>query len=187
MRTIVNRRATLVGLAMLATAGISACSATPTPSSAGPDNGQTTVPAASAAASQPAVTPTATPTGVQNLVITSTEKSDLTAAFVAYKQIPLSDVAGAAPTPGYTYYAYDPATDTYWGLADFEPSGTAPLDVQVSFQDGGETGMFRKTGAGSWQVQLGGMPPWCAEAQFFPLPVLAAWSMPTTQPAGLGC
>lgn len=45
----------------------------------------------------------------------------------------------------------------------------------------------RTPGAGAWQVQLGGVPPWCTESQFFLLPVLAAWSMPTTKPAGLGC
>lgn len=166
---------------------MSACSANRAPGSAGPGTGQTTAPAASAAASQPAAAPSPTPTGIQNLVITSTEKSDLTAAFVAFKGISISDVNGGAPAAGSVYYAYDPATDTYWALAEFGVSAAASQDVQVGFQDGGGMGMFRKVGTGSWQVQLGGVPPWCSEAQFFPLPVLAAWSMPTTKPAGLGC
>jgi hypothetical protein len=174
-------------LAVLATASLAACSTNQTPSSAGPDNGQTSPPAATAAASEPAAAPSPTPTGVQNLVITSAEKSDLTAAFVAFKGISLSDVLGGAPTPGSVYYAYDPATDTYWALAGFETSPTASMQVQVNFQDGGNMGMYRKVGTGAWQVQLGGVPPWCAESTFFPLPVLAAWSMPTTKPAGLGC
>lgn len=188
MRAIWNSRGILVGLALVATAGMTACSANRTPTSAGPGSGQTAT--ASTAASQPADASSVSATaqgGVQNLVITSAEKSQLTAAFVALKGISLSDIAGAGPTAGSVYYAYDPSTDTYWALAGFETSTTAPFDVQVNFQDGGNTGMFRKAGAGAWQVQLGGVPPWCAESTFFPLPVLAAWSMPTSKPAGLGC
>src|SRR5215472_6531891 len=78
VRTIVNSRVMLVGLAMLATAGMAACSANQTPNSAGPNNGQTTAPAATAAASQPAAVPSPAPTGIQNLVISSAGKSDLT-------------------------------------------------------------------------------------------------------------
>jgi hypothetical protein len=204
MRTIVNSRGMLVGLALLATAGMTACSATRTPGAGGPNNAQTTAPAASAAASEgaspaasaaasrgappAAATPGATPTapgGVQNLVITSAERSQLTAAFVALKGIPLTDVAGADPTPGSVYYAYVPATRTYWALAHFEPSAMAPFDVKVNFQDGGGIGMFQKTGAGAWHVQFGGVPTWCTEPKFFPLAVLAAWSR--SAPPGLTC
>lgn len=84
--------------------------------------------------------------------------------------------------PGSVYYAYDPATDTYWALADFAPSSTASLNVQVGFQDGGSYGMYRKAGAGSWQVQQPGFPPICGEAKFFPQAVLMAWSISTSLP-----
>src|SRR5215469_2121644 len=107
MRTIVNSRGMLVGLALLATAGMSACSANRTPSNTGPGTGQTTT---SAPVAAPSATPTA-PRRVQNLVITTAEKGDLTAAFVAVKGIPLADIAGDGPTPGSVYYAYDPAAD----------------------------------------------------------------------------
>jgi len=181
MRTIVNSRGMLVGLALLATAGMTACSANRTPGVASPGTHETTT---SPPVAAPSTTPAATG-GVQNLLITSAEKSQLTAAFVALKGIPLSDVAGADPTPGSAYYAYDPATDTYWALAHFESSSTAPFDVMVNFQDGGSIGMFRKTGAAAWQVQLGGVPPWCTDSKFFPLPVLTAWSI--SAPTGLSC
>ena len=160
---------------------MTACSANRTPSNTGPGTGQTTT---SAPVAAPSATPTA-PRGVQNLVITTAEKSQLTAAFEALKGIPLADIAGAGPTPGSVYYAYDPAADTYWALADFESSSTAPFEVMVNFQDGGSIGMFRKTGAGAWHVQLGGVPPWCTDSKFFPLPVLAAWSI--SAPTGLTC
>jgi len=183
---IVNSRAILVGLALLASAGMSACSANRTLSSTGPPAGQTTTPAATAAAaSQSAAAPSPTPTGIQNLVISSAGKSQLTAAYVALKGISLSDIAGGGPTAGSVYYAYDPATGTYWALATFAPSSTASLNVQVGFQDGGEIGMFRKAGGGAWQAQIGEFPPYCGEVKYFPAAVLTAWSISATP--GLGC
>jgi hypothetical protein len=177
VRTIVNSRVMLVGLAMLATAGMAACSANQTPNSAGPNNGQTSAPAATAAASQPAAAPSPTPTGIQNLVISSAGKSDLTAAYVALRGISFSDLAGGGPEAGTVYYAYDPSTDTYWALARFAPSSTASLDVQVGFQDGGSYGMYKKAGSGSWQVQQPGFPEICGEAKFFPQAVLTVWGI----------
>jgi hypothetical protein len=107
-------------------------------------------------------------------------RGQLTAAFVAYKRISPSDVAGTFPRS--VYYAYDPATGTYWALAQFRGSGTESFNVQVSFQDGGNYGMFRKTAAGTWQAQDPGFPPVCGEVKFFPHRVLKAWSLPTRPP-----
>jgi hypothetical protein len=185
-----NSRGILIGLAFLATTGLAACAAHGTPSSAGPTNGQTATAAAnaSAAASQPATAPSPAPTGIQNLVISSADKSQLTAAFVAFKGISLSDVNGGGPSAGSVYYAYDPSTDTYWALASFAPSSTASLDVQVGFQDGGGTAMYQKAGAGPWQMGGNpGFPEFCGEVKYFPAAVLTAWSMATTAPPGLTC
>ena len=180
MGTIVKCRAILVGLALMATAGMAACSANRTPGSDAPGNSQTTAPAATAAASQQAAAPSPTPTGIQNLVISSAEKSQLAAAYVASKSISLSDLAGGGPAAGSVYYAYDPSTDTYWALASFAPSSTASLNVQVGFQDGGSYGMYKKAGSGSWQVQQPGFPEICGEAKFFPQAVLTAWGISTS-------
>jgi hypothetical protein len=194
MRATVNARGVLIALALLATAAITACSANQTPSSAGPSDGPRTTPAATAAAgaaaSSPAGAPSATPAasgGVQNLVISNSEKSELTTAYAAWRGISLSDIGGAGPLPGSVYYAYDPTTDTYWALADFEPSSTASLDVQVAFQDGGGIAMYQMVGGGSWQIETAGSPSFCSEVKFFPTGVLEAWSMQTTPPAGLTC
>jgi hypothetical protein len=124
---------------------------------------------------------------VQNLVITSAGKGDLTAAYVAFRQISPSDVLGGGPMPGSVYYAYVPATDTYWALAAFEPSSTASQNAQVGFQDGGSIGMFRKVATDAWQVGNPGIPTFCGEVQWFPAAVLAAWSLPTTPAPGLTC
>lgn len=194
MRAMVNARGVLIVVALLVTAGITACSANQVPSSAGPSNGHTTTPATtaapSAAASSSAGAPSATPPvpgGVQNLVISSAEKSELTAAYVALRGISLSDIGGAGPLPGSVYYAYDPTTDSYWALADFEPSSMASLNVQVSFQDGEGLAMYRMAAGGSWQVETAGNPTFCAEVKFFPTAVLEVWSMSTTAPTGLTC
>ena len=92
--------------------------------------------------------------GIRNLVISSAVRSELTAAYVAYRRISPSDVAGIRP--GSVHYAYDPATDTYWALANFAPFGTASLRVKVGFQDGASWGSFTKVGSGPWKAQTGG-------------------------------
>jgi hypothetical protein len=101
---------------------------------------------------------------------------------VAYKRITLSDVKGSDPRPESVYYAYDPATGTYWAQAQFTPSSTASLDVQVSFQDGGDYGFFTRSGTGTWRIQTGAIPFNCSEVRFFPHTVLAAWSLPAGGP-----
>jgi len=67
MRAIVKSRGMLAGLALLAAAGMSACSANSAPASAGHNNGQTTNPAAIASTS-PEASPAATPAASPSLV-----------------------------------------------------------------------------------------------------------------------
>jgi hypothetical protein len=112
-------------------------------------------------------------------------RGELSAAYEAHMQIPASDVGGFIPGTT-TYYAYDRATNTYWALAQFRPSASAPLKVEVSFQDNGDVGMFRRAGLGPWQTHGAGVPLGCAEVKFFAQPVLRAWSLPTSTP-GLTC
>jgi hypothetical protein len=124
------------------------------------------------------------PGGVRSLVVSRNLRNELTVAYVVLRGIPLSDVAGTIP--GSVYYAYDPATGTYWAEAIFEPSSTASVKVLVGFQDGASVGFFTKPGNSGWEVQEGGAPPVCTETLFFPPAVLRAWSLPTDT-AGLGC
>lgn len=191
---MVNGRWMLASIGLLATVGMAGCSASRVPGNAGPGTGQTTTQAASPApsqtASQHAGTPSPTPTvpgGIRNLPISSAERSKLTAAFLTYKGFAPSDVLGGSALPGSVYYAYDPATDTYWALAEFLPSSTASFNVKVNFQDGGNTGMFRKSGAGPWQVRTPGWPPICDEPRFFPHEVLDVWALPTSAAPGVAC
>jgi hypothetical protein len=190
MSATANARGVLIAIGLLAIAAVTACSANQTPGSAGPSTGPGATAAESAAASSPVGAPSATPAAsgsVENEVISSAEMSELTTAYAAWRGIPVSDIGGGGPLPGSVYYAYDPTTDTYWALADFEPSSTASLDVQVAFQDGGGIAMYQMAGGGSWQVQTAGAPSFCSEVKFFPIVVLEAWSMQTTPPTGLTC
>jgi hypothetical protein len=121
--------------------------------------------------------------GVKNLTATAAVQSALLQAYVAMKHIPASDVADSQP--GSVYYGYDKATKTYWAMARYDPSRKAPQAVEVSFQDGGSIGFFKRVGAGPWQASLGGVPVICEELRFFPKAALAAWSLPTTHPASM--
>jgi hypothetical protein len=194
VRTILNCRVMLAGLALLATSGLAACSTSPT---AGPGTVTTSRTPAASATTSPALpaaaapTPSATPTGpagVQNLVISSAVRSELTATFAAHLGIQTSDLAGDGPLPGDAYYAYDPATGTYWAYATFFESSMAPASVIAAIQEYGATGLFREAGAGSWQVTtISAEGTFCPALQFFPPAVLTAWALPTTPPAGQTC
>jgi hypothetical protein len=121
---------------------------------------------------------------VQNLTVTPAVRATLTSTFVAYKNIAASDITGTAPDS--VYYAYDPTTQTYWALAQFTPNTSAPTQVLVGMQDGGDFGLFSMHAGAAWTVQTGGYPPPCAEAKYFPATVMEVWGLP--QPtASMGC
>ena len=184
----------LAGAGLLTTIAVTGCSAGSASSPGAVGDAQpssqsaTTAPGAPPAGQSSAPTPSASPTGsagIQNLLVSTAVRSQLTAAYVTLRQISASDVSGTQPNS--VYYAYDQATNTYWAMADFMPAKADPQNVLVNFQDGGSTGLFTKIGSGSWQVQEGGIPAVCAETRFFPKSVLAAWAISTNRPPGLDC
>jgi hypothetical protein len=152
----------------------SASPATTTPATTSPataPSGTTSAPAAASSAAP------GSSREVKNLVVTSAVRSELLAAYAAFRKIPASDAKGL---PGSVYFAYVPATGAYWAKATWEPTSGDSQTVEVGFQDGGSDGFYKKAGNGPWQVILGGEPEVCEELKFFPLPVLAAWSLPTS-------
>lgn len=187
MHVIPNHRVRLVALGLMAAVSVGACAGQPAGSVAGSPSSQAptshVIPTTTATPSPNATEPNATPTangGIQNLVISSAGKSELTAAYAASIGVPISDVQGAGPLPGETYYAYEPTTNTYWAMAGFDASATAPPDAIGTFQDRGTEGLFKKVGAGAWQVSPTGDTNYCGVLQFFPAAVLTAWALPTT-------
>lgn len=191
VRTVPGMTAGLVSLVVIAVTGCSASSAPGTAATAASQSASTAAsapPAVTSSATAPAVTPsaaTASSGGIRNLAVSTAVRSELLAAFAAAKDIPASDVAGSVPNS--IYYAYDPATGTYWASASYEPLATDSLTVRVGFQDGGSDGLFKKSGNGPWQVTLGGEPLICADLRFFPQAVLKAWSLPTSATPASAC
>jgi hypothetical protein len=187
MRTIIVSRRVLGWLGLLATVAVAGCTATSTSSPAAPGHGRSASLAAATAVSPGAASGSASaePGGARNLAVSRAVRNELTAAYADFRGISLSDVAGTEP--GSVYYAYDPATDTYWARATFVPSSTASFKVLVGFQDGASIGLFTRAARSGWQVELGGEPVVCAEVVFFPPAVLRAWSLSTATAASFGC
>jgi len=177
----------LAVLGILAGLGVAGCSAIATSQPVAAVLNQPTARLASGPASSPAAKPSASASGgaIQDLVVSAAVRGELTGAFAVVHDIPQSYVTGTQP--GSVYYAYVPATHTYWAMARFDVSATAVQKYPAGFQDGGDIGEFKKVGTGGWQGVLGGIPVYCGEAAFFPKAVLAAWSLPTSPPAGMNC
>jgi len=99
-------------------------------------------------------TGTTTTGGAQNLVVTSALRTQLVQAGAASNNVPAADYIGLAP--GSTYYAYDPATGTYWAGARLVPTSSS-IKAQVSVQDDGGYLLFTKPSGGTWKVYPVGM------------------------------
>jgi hypothetical protein len=185
VRVVPGMTAVLVSLVAITVAGcspFSSSSSTAAPASQPASSAASAPSAPSTAAAAPAATPSATSSsgGVQNLIATAAVKSELLTTFAATSKIPASDVAGSVP--GSVYYAYDPATQTYWAKAFFTPTSTAPVSVTVDLQEA-QGGLFEKSGNGPWQLKffvVQGQRALCEDWQFFPQAVLAAWATQAT-------
>jgi len=111
-------------------------------------------------------------------VATSDVKAALLAAYAAQKRLPLAEVTG--PLPGTLYYGLDAVTETYWAVATFGLTSSAPFEAQVSMQDGGNLGVFARKGGQAWTVRLGGIPFPCPGE--LPADLMSVWGM--TSPGG---
>ena len=189
-----DRRSTVVaGTLVCIAALVSACSSgTTSPTTTGTSGGAaTTAPTVTTTTGAPSTTTTTTsttstttaaPTGVQNLSASAQVKAELLAAFVAMRGMSAADVQGpSAPV----YYAYDPATSTYWAAGSFSPTPAAPQQVGIDLQDGGGFGLFTMRSGSAWSAQTGSVPPYCAWSTYFPPAVLQAWAI--TKPPTLTC
>lgn len=124
---------------------------------------------------------TPTPSGAQNLPVTDAIRAQLVAAGAAEKHLKASDFVGLVK--GSTYYAFDPATNTYWAGAALKPSASS-VPAQVSTQDDGSYTLFHRSASGTWSAidtamaapngPADGTP--CTVAP--PADVLAAWGWP---------
>ncbi len=112
---------------------------------------------------------------VQDLVATTSTRSELVAAFARYDQISVADTAG---TPGgRVFVAYIASTGTYWALARVEPSASAPLPVSMKFQDGANEAIFMRQAGAGWAVLALVGEPACLGRQGLPSAVEAVWPL----------
>jgi len=95
----------------------------------------------------------------------------------AMNNVPVSGYTGLAP--GQTYYAYDPATATYWAGAALVPSA-ASTPAQVSVQDDGSYILFSRSANGAWTGHPVGATgePGTSCPVAIPATVVALWGWP---------
>lgn len=89
------------------------------------------------------------PAGLRNLVLTQPVRDLLVRAYVTDEHYQPEWITGMQPG---VYYAYSPATDTYFAWASFRPAPGAPLKVLVGMQDGGSMTSFHKLPGAPWQI-----------------------------------
>lgn len=123
----------------------------------------------------------APPLSVQNLLADNSVRSELLAAFVAFRSdakntpgyaaIPPGSVGGILP--GTLFYAYVPSTRTHWAVASFYPSSRASSTLaSVAFQDGGADAVFMQPDGQGWAVEYVGQ---CQSG--LPAAVADAWRL----------
>jgi hypothetical protein len=122
-------------------------------------------PAAAAAGQAPAA----------RLVISPAVQRHLLRLYAAYRRIPLTSVAPAAP--GRALGARLPRSGRDWAMVHWQPSARAGQGTAAEFQDGAGTGVFTRRPGGAWRVAgLGGQPTGCAVR--LPRAVRRLWHLP---------
>ena len=104
--------------------------------------------------------------------VSAADRARLTAAYAAFRHIPVSDVAGIQT--GSIHAAT--LSGREWATASFLPARQASLKIQVGFQDGGSIGVFTRRGHAAWTMRsVGGEPFPCGKV--IPAKVKAAWGL----------
>ncbi|MGA2969839.1 MAG: hypothetical protein ABSE75_08540 [Acidimicrobiales bacterium] len=134
----------------------------------------TTTTTSSTTTSTTSTTNTSLPT--KNLAVTKAVVKSILDAGAKYHQLPPTDYTGL--DPGTAYYAFDPATNTFYAAAGLDPSPHS-LKAQVGAQDDGGYNLFvRLANNKDWTVYndgLGGADgSVCPIA--IPASVLAVWN-----------
>jgi hypothetical protein len=100
-------------------------------------------------------TTTQAATKTTNLVVTNVIRGQLLAAGAAMHKLPTTDYTGLRK--GLTYYAYDPASSTYWAGAALVPSPSSQ-QAQIGNQDDGAYLVFKRASGGAWKAWDAGIP-----------------------------
>ena len=95
-----------------------------------------------------------TATSAQNLPVSDALRQQLLIAGARATALPASDFAGLVP--GRTYYAYDPASSTYWAGAQLVAAANSAAGHAALINEGAYW-LFAKSGSGSWHAFRVGM------------------------------
>ena len=88
-----------------------------------------------------------------SLPATPALRKALRGAYVAARQgVRVKEVEG--PRHGTLYYAFDPATKTYWAIAWFDPSSNAREKTAAGFQFGMGAAVFKRKASGAWHATV---------------------------------
>ncbi len=126
----------------------------------------------------------APPATTHAIKATSSNMAELKAAFLKFKihnhemaktdRIKWSQII-SPHGPNRPLLAYDAVDHRDWAIASFALISPASYTANVSFQDGGNMGIFNKVGSGKW-VMIGSPGfPLCAKD--VPSPVAQVWSL----------
>jgi hypothetical protein len=144
-----HRRALPVTVLLLVLLGAAGCSSSPTASPPTGSSDSSGSGSPTTGRSRPAV---------ENLTISDAVRGQLVAALAAQIDVPVSEYTGLAP--GFTYYALDRTTGTYWAGAKPAPAPStdpnAPTRAQVASQDDGAYDVFDKPPGSAWIVHATG-------------------------------
>jgi hypothetical protein len=162
------------GLLVLLVPAIAGCSSSPSAQVT------TTTVAASSTPPSNTVSPT-TSSQAHNLAVSDQVRTQLVDAGAALNNIPASEYTGLAS--GFTYYAFDDATGTYWAGARLVPAPSAnpanPTQAQVASQDAGSYYLFRQPQGGAWVAYAAGNTgPDTPCPVTVPAEVLRVWGWP---------
>lgn len=159
-------------LVTLAVAAALAACGRGAPSTQGPTS-TTRAPSTTTTTAAPTSSTTGAPGGPVNLTVTDQVRTELIAAGASVLGVPASEYSGLYR--GFTFYGYDPATNTYWAGAALVG---AQYDAQVSTQDDGSYILFHRTGDQPWAgLKVGMVGP--------NGPMFGATPCPETPPGGI--
>jgi hypothetical protein len=116
-------------------------------------------------------TPTTTPLVSHSMYPTKADESALESTFLTYKlhnhemvstdRVRWGQILQHGPSE--PLLAYDSLDQRFWGIASFNLVTPASYKAEVSFQDGGNMGIFYKIGAGKWIMTGSPGFPLCAK------------------------
>lgn len=112
---------------------------------------------------------------IKNLSVSGAIRAELLQAGATLDGLPTKAFTGLVP--GETYYAYDPATATYWAGAALVPSKNS-LRAQISVQDDGSYLIFSRHVGSTWKAKDVGLTGIAGTKcpVIVPAPVLAVWN-----------